>query len=193
MSEDQNKKAANQPKVADQPKIVNQPKPVGSPKSDASSKQGDQQPPAEPDQQLTVLQTQLQNARASELRAMADYQNLVRRTQDDRIKMIKFAGLSVVESLLQPLDHLAMAKDQLKDQGLDMVYQQFVQALQNEGLEEIEVLGKEFDPTTMEVVSKEVVANEKQMNKVVKVAQRGYKLNGEVIRHAKVVIGEVKK
>jgi molecular chaperone GrpE len=139
---------------------------------------------------LEELQQQLQNARASEIRAMADYQNLVRRTQEERLKMVKFAALSIVGGLLQPLDHLYLAKEQLKDKGLDMVYQQFVQALQNEGVEEIEVFGKEFDPETMEVVSKEEVKDAKQDKKVVKVVQRGYRLNGEVIRHAKVTIGE---
>jgi molecular chaperone GrpE len=145
------------------------------------------------DPQIADLQKQVQNARTSELRAMADYQNLVRRTQEDRIKMVKFAALSLIESLLQPLDHLALAKEQLKDKGLDMVHQQFVQALQNEGVEEIAVVGKEFDPETMEVVNKEEVTDAKQDKKVIKVVQRGYRLNGEVIRHAKVTVGEVKK
>ncbi len=144
-------------------------------------------------QQLQQLQDELQKARQSEIRAMADYQNLVRRTQEERVKMMKFASLSVVGGLLQPLDHLFLAKEQLKDQGLNMVYQQFVTALQNEGLEEVDVMGKEFDPETMEVVNKEAVEDGKQDGKVVKVAQRGYRLNGDVIRHAKVVVGEATK
>lgn len=144
------------------------------------------------DGQLAEMQTLLQKARESEIRAMADYQNLVRRTQEDRLKLVKFAALSAIEGLLEPLDHLFLAKEQLKDPGLNMVYQQFVQALQAEGLEEIEVLAKEFDPATMEVVATEEVADQKQDQKVIKVAQRGYRLHGDVIRHAKVTLGKKK-
>lgn len=160
---------------------------------DTKKKPAEEEVVEDGDEQLSELEEQLQKARASELRAMADYQNLVRRTQEDRVKMMKFAVLSAVEGLLEPIDNLYLAKEQLKDKGLEMVYQQFMRALQNEGAEEIEVMGKEFDPSTMEVVSTEKVDNAKQDKKVIKVAQRGYRLNGEVIRHAKVTIGEAKK
>jgi molecular chaperone GrpE len=151
--------------------------------------QQDQLPNAEMDR----LQKDLQKAREGELRAMADYQNLVRRTQEDYGKMAKFANLTLIESLLQPLDHLYLAKEQLKDQGLNMVYQQFVQVMQEEGLEEIEVLGKVFDPATMEVVGKEHTSKQDQVDKVIKVTQRGFRLHGDVIRHAKIVVGEMAK
>jgi molecular chaperone GrpE len=139
---------------------------------------------------LSKLQMDVQQAQEAEKRAMADYHNLVRRTQEEKIRMVKFAAKSMAESILQPLEHLFLAKEQLKDKGLDMVYQQFQQALQNEGLEEIACLGKEFDPHTMEVVDKKPVEDKKQSGKVIQIMQRGYRLNGEVIRHAKVVIGE---
>jgi molecular chaperone GrpE len=136
------------------------------------------------------LQQQLIAAQEGERRAIADYQNLMRRTQEERIKMIKMASRSVVEAILQPLEHLFLAKEQLKDKGLEMVYQQFQRALAEEGLEEIQVMGKEFDPHTMEVVDKQQVEDHNQVGKVIKITQRGYTLNGDVVRHAKVIIGE---
>ena len=139
--------------------------------------------------QLAQAQEEARSAQESERRAIADYQNLMRRTQDDRIKMVKLAGRSVIESLLQPFEHLHMATQQLKDQGLNMVYQQFQQALEQEGLEEIPVMGKEFDPHVMEVIDKQLVDDPSQVDKVVKVTQRGFTLNGEVIQHAKVILG----
>ena len=142
------------------------------------------------EKELEQLKKEVGLARESERRAVADYQNLHRRTQEDKGKMAKFAARSVVESILQPLEHLYLAKEQLKDKGLDMVYQQFQMVLQNEGLEEISVMGKEFDPETMEVVHKEKVEDATQVGKVVRVMQRGYRLNGEVLQHAKVVVGE---
>src|SRR5260221_383416 len=85
------------------------------------------------EQELEDLKKEVEYARESERRAVADYQNLHRRTQEDRVKMVKMAARNVVESILQPLEHLYLAKEQLKDKGLDMVYQQFQMALQNEG------------------------------------------------------------
>ncbi len=139
------------------------------------------------------LEAQIKNLQEQQRRAQADYQNLHRRTQDDRAKMAKMASLSVIESILQPLDHLILAKDQLKDKGLDMVVMQFQQALAGEGLEEIDVMGKKFDSATMEVIDKVEVKDKKDLEKVMKVVSRGYRLNGEVIRHAKVVVGAEKE
>lgn len=142
--------------------------------------------------EVEELLRQLDEAKDKERRALADYHNLQRRTQEDRLKMVKLAAGSVMESILQPLEHLFLAKEHLQDSGLQMVYQQFQDALRGEGLEEIDALGKEFDPQTMEVVEKQAVDDHKQVGKVVKVTSRGYRLNGEVIRHAKVIVGEAK-
>lgn len=139
---------------------------------------------------IEELEQQLRSARDRELRAQADYQNLSRRTMEDRNKMARMASQEVIENILQPLDHLLLAKLQLQDKGLDMVWQQFKQVLSDQGLEEIEVMGKKFDEQIMEVIDKVKVEDKKQVEKVVKVTQPGYKLNGEVIRVAKVVIGE---
>src|SRR4051812_31121241 len=87
--------------------------------------------------QVMELQEKLAQAQEKERRAVADYANLTRRTQEERLRMIKLAAREVIESVLQPLEHLFLAKEQLKDPGLNMVYQQFQQALEQSGLEEI--------------------------------------------------------
>lgn len=141
-----------------------------------------QQPTSVPDYQLEIAQLKEQV-----LRSQADYQNLVRRTQEDRLKFAKMAGEEVLVSLLQPLDHLEMATKQLQDPGLKMVLQQFEQVLAQFGVAEIECLGREFDVNTMEVAAREddqpVVEG-----KVKEIIRKGYTLNGSVIRHAKVVV-----
>ena len=134
--------------------------------------------------QLQELEEQIHTLKEAQLRSQADYHNLVRRTQEDRAKLVKLATLGLVEDLLQPLDHLSMAAAQLKDAGLDMVIKQFWSVLNQQGLEELQVLGKPFDAHTMEVVDK--VGDSETVTQVV---SRGYQLNGEVIRHAKVVVG----
>ncbi len=132
---------------------------------------------------LLALEEQLKVASEKEKRSLADYQNLLRRTQEERLKGIKLANQSLMEDLIQPLEHLEMAAAQLNDPGLNMVLDQLKKVLVNAGLEEIEVMGKEFDVNLMEAVEKKG-----QGNKVIEVVRKGYKLNGVVIQHAKVTL-----
>lgn len=134
--------------------------------------------------ELTELQQRLVAAEDREKRALADYQNLTRRTQEDRGRLVKLAAQDFASSLLQPLDHLSLAAAQIKDKGLDMVVQQFWKVLQEQGLEELNVLNQKFDPSLMEVVDKQGDGDT-----VLKVVKKGYRLNGEVIQIAQVVIG----
>lgn len=152
----------------------------------------DQHFQADLQQQLEELQKQLQQAQEAEKRAMADYQNLVRRTQEERAHLIKLATKSLVGDLVQPLDHLSLAAQQIKDKGLDMVISQLWHVLEDHGLKEIRPLGEKFDLSTMEVVDKEADVTDEEAV-VVKVVKTGYMLNGEVIQHAKVAMGKKNK
>jgi len=136
-------------------------------------------------EKIINLEEQLKQAKSREQRALADYQNLIRRNQDERSKLVKYAAVSFIENILQPLEHLSMATEQVNDPGLNMVLQQLWLALEQNGLQEISALGKKFDVHTMEVVDKDG-----EGDVVIKIVKRGYMLNGEVIQHAKVVVGE---
>lgn len=144
---------------------------------------------AELEAEVEKLQEEVQKAQDEARRALADYQNVVRRSQEERSKIVKLAAKDVVLAILLPLDHLNLAKEQLKDHGLNMVYQQFQQALLSQGAQEIDAMGQPFDENKMEVVDKRPVTDPLQENVVIGVTQRGYTLHGEVIRHARVVIG----
>lgn len=138
--------------------------------------------------ELQQVQDQLVQAHEREQRALADYQNLIRRTDGERLKLIKLASRGLVADLLQPLEHLSLAADHLQDAGLSMAIKQLWQQLDEHGLKEIKVMGKEFDVNTMEAVESDGVGK-KKAEKVVKIVRRGYTLNGEVLQHAKVVLG----
>lgn len=145
------------------------------------------------DELIEKLNGELELAREKERRAVADYQNLVRRNREEKIKIAKFAALDLVETIIDPLTHLSLAAEQLNDQGLNMVIAQLWMKLNEAGLEEINPIGQEFDVETMEAVADPSGedSNKEESNKtqkVVKVVTKGYKLNGEVIRHAKVLV-----
>lgn len=140
------------------------------------------------EQQLTDLETELQQAKDAALRAQADYQNLLRRTREERSQLVKMASKQLVEDILEPLEHLSMVAEQSEDTVLPVVLQQLWAKLQDNGLQEIECMGKPFDVNTMEVIDREVDTPD-DGGVVVSVAKRGYMLNGQVIQHAKVVLG----
>lgn len=133
--------------------------------------------------QVQQLQADLRQAQERERRALADYQNLVKRTQEDRVRMMTFANRELLSSLLQPLEHLSLAAAQLQDQGLNMVVTQFWQVLSQAGLEEIKTDDQPFNPELMEVVE----AGDKKQ-RVIKVVKKGYQLHGQVLQHAKVIL-----
>ncbi len=139
-------------------------------------------------QKFAELEQQLQAAKDAELRARADYNNLQRRSREEHSQMVKLATKSMVEDLLEPLEHLTMTAEQLKNTILDMVLGKLWNALKEHGLAEIEVLGKPFDLYKMEVVDL-VDGVSEQDGVVVKIVKRGYVLNGQVLQHAKVVLG----
>jgi molecular chaperone GrpE len=156
----------------------------------ATSKSHDQKPEHQdqetPDysDQIQKLEAEILRLQDKERRALADYQNLQRRQHEERLKTIKYATAELIEALLQPMDHLYMAAAQLNDQGLQLILTQFEQVFQQFELEEIKVLGQPFSAETMEVIEKK-----SDKNQVTQVIKKGYRLHGQVIRVAQVVMG----
>ena len=138
--------------------------------------------------QLEQIQAQLNHAQEKERRSLADYQNLLRRTNEERVRIAKFANKDLIQALLPVAENLDRATVQFADEGLSLVVKQLWQVLAEFGVEIIEVEGKKFDVDAMEAVD----ANG-ESDVVTAVIQPGYKLKGEVIQHAKVVLGKPKK
>ncbi|MBP7842894.1 nucleotide exchange factor GrpE [Candidatus Woesebacteria bacterium] len=134
-------------------------------------------------EQLVATSNQLAEAKRREQLALADYQNLVRRTNEERGRVARLAARNFVDGMLQPLSHLTLAGQQLNDAGLNMVIGQLWQSLEENGLKKIDALGKDFDVSTMEAVEKG-----EHGKKVLKIVRDGYVLNDEVIQHAKVIL-----
>lgn len=118
-------------------------------------------------------------------RTMADYQNLERRIEEERKLLSKLSAMLLVEKLLPVLDNLENAQTHLKDEGLEMVIKQFKEILTQEGVEEIEAIGQQFDPSKHEAIETQAGEND---NTVARVVAKGYKIEDKVIRPAKVVV-----
>jgi len=163
---------------------------VGQVQSNSKSKVAESTPKFTSDElaklrsQIVQLKSQLTQAQSKEMRALADYQNLLRRTQEERGKLIKLIAAEVMSSLLLPIEHLSLLAQKGQDPGVKMVVDELWQVLSQQGLAEIQALGQEFDVEQMEVVEKSGKGT-----RVTQVIRPGYSLNGQVIQHAKVVVG----
>lgn len=146
--------------------------------------------------QLELRVAELEKQTAEHLegwqRAKADYENLRRRTEDQRSTVVKAASEEMVRSLLPIVDNMERAlkaasesnSDELRD-GVEMVFKQLVDTLAAQGVEQIEAVGKEFDPEIHEAIAR-IKGKE---NICVSEHARGYKLYGKVVRPARVSVG----
>lgn len=123
-------------------------------------------------------------------RARADYQNLEKRVESQQRERALSASRELIIKLLPVGDSFSLAARHLKDQGLDLAVRQFWQALEGEGLSEIKVEGREFDPNEMECV--EVIEGGKE-GKVAEEVKPGYCLMGKILRPAQVKVFKYKK
>lgn len=137
------------------------------------------------------LQAQLQEKDEAYRRVLADYQNVVKRAQEEKRQWLQVACQDLLSDLLPSLDHLHMAVSHFPDPSLKMIVGDLDRVLVQHGLEKMETLGQSFDAQTMEAV--DVAAGEK--DQVVAEQLAGFRLNGKVLRHAQVVVGngEVEK
>ncbi|MFL5784534.1 MAG: nucleotide exchange factor GrpE [Bacteriovoracaceae bacterium] len=132
----------------------------------------------------------------------AEMENARKRMERERENDLKYGNQKILENLIQVIDNFDRTLDMLKgDQdskvqnivtGLRMVEKQFVDTLGKYGLSQIESVGKDFDPNYHEALAQEYVEG-KRPNEVIKEFQKGYVLNGRVVRAAKVVVASDKQ
>lgn len=138
------------------------------------------------DSKIKELEKKCQEYELNWKRAVADYQNLKRRSEKERLDVIKYANLNFIKDLLPVVDNFVALLNHTDDQGLKITVNHFIEALRMQGLQEIDVLGKDFDPNTCEAI--EVVKGEP--NKVIEVLQNGYTYNDRLVRPARVKVGK---
>lgn len=119
-------------------------------------------------------------------RALADYQNLKKRVEGERIEFIKYVLEEFLLKLLPVVDDLEAAERHLKDPGLTLAVAKLKTILADEGVGEMDLAGKPFDPKLAECL--ELIPGKK--DQVIKVAQKGYLLNDKVLRPARVKVGK---
>jgi len=129
------------------------------------------------------------------LRAVAELENTKRRAEKDVSNAHKFALERFAQDLLPVIDSLEKALEissehqevKAMQEGIAMTMRLFTDAVKKYGLEQLDPVGEPFDPNYHEAMS--MVPNpDMEPNTVMTVVQRGYRLNGRLIRPARVIV-----
>ncbi|HKK78926.1 MAG TPA: nucleotide exchange factor GrpE [Phaeodactylibacter sp.] len=163
---------------------------------DESTEASTQEVPVE--DQLQALQQENDELRDKYLRLAAEFDNYKRRMIKEKMQMMSNAARDTMSALLPVLDDFDRAKKaaeqndkgNLFEEGIGLVYRKLYTTLKQKGLEPMDSEGHDFDPEFHEALTEIPAPSEDMKGKVVDVVERGYTLNGNIIRHAKVVVGK---
>lgn len=127
----------------------------------------------------------------------AEVENMRKRFEREKENLLKFGNEKVLSGLVGVVDNFDLTVNALKNdnddkvqnivKGIDMVRSQFLEVLKQNGLTQVESLGKIFDPNFHEAVA-QAPAEGKKDQEIITEYQRGYVLNGRLLRAAKVVV-----
>jgi molecular chaperone GrpE len=149
-------------------------------------------------EQIAKLTEELAEAKEQALRSVAEAQNARRRAEQDVEKAHKFALEKFVGSLLPVVDNLERAieaaaadgaEPQVLNEGVELTLKTFVDALKGHKVEQVAPEGEPFDPQLHQAISA-VESPEAEPNTVLNVVQKGYTLNGRLVRPAMVVVSK---
>ena len=140
--------------------------------------------------ELKALQLKCEEYLNGWKRERADFLNHKKEEMERIGIIIKYANEELILKILPILDNFCLAEKHIEDEGLLQIKKQMEDLLKKEGVEHIEVLGKQFDPNTMEAVGRVPASNEGEDGIVAEETQRGYTMHGKVITPAKVKVTE---
>ena len=130
------------------------------------------------------------------LRLYSEFDNYRKRTAKEKLELSATASAAVMKDLLPVLDDFERALQNMEKngneadlQGVTLIYNKFKSTLQKRGLEEIVAIDCDFNTDEHEALTMVPAPDESKKGKVIDVIQKGYKLNGTVIRFARVVVG----
>lgn len=151
----------------------------------------------EKDQKVAELQAKVDELNDKYLRLYSEFDNFRKRTAKEKIELIQTGGEDVFKSILPVMDDFERAiKSNAEttdvkavNDGVNLIFHKLKSTLTNKGLEEMKSLGEVFNPDIHEAITNIPSPSEDQKGKVLDELEKGYSLNGKIIRFAKVVIG----
>ncbi len=175
------------------------PQAAGAAETEAGQQGADESPrELTPQERIVQLEEELVSAQDAALRAQADAQNVIRRAEQDVEKARKFALerftgelLPVVDNLERALEAASGDEEVVKPiaEGVELTLKSFLDALAKFHVEVVDPQGEPFDPNVHQAMSM-VENNDVEPNTVIAVMQKGYTLNGRLVRPAMVMVSK---
>ncbi len=150
-----------------------------------------------PEQLLAQAKAEIEELKTQALYKQAEFENYRKRTIKEKAELILNGSKSAVTALLPIVDDLERALPSMKKaedvaavaEGVELIYQKFLKALAGLGVKPIDTEGKDFDVDLHEAVAQVPGVPDEQKGRVIDCIEKGYMLNDQVIRHAKVAVG----
>ena len=148
------------------------------------------------EQELNTLKQEHETLQSQYMRIAADFDNFRKRQSRDQDDIRQQLVCSTLSEILPVVDNFERARQQLNPEGEEAqalhrsyqgLYKQLVDVLKQQGVARMEVVGQLFDPTLHEAVLREE-STEYVEDAITEELQRGYHLNGKVLRHALVKV-----
>jgi molecular chaperone GrpE len=141
------------------------------------------------------LERQLAEQKDRMMRAVAEADNVRRRTQRDAEDRVRYANESLVRELLPILDNFDRAVASARSAGgaesvlagVELIQRELLRVLERAGVSRYSAIGQPFDPTRHEAIAR-VVSMDAAPNTVVSETAPGYMLHGRVVRPAMVAV-----
>ncbi|MEE3384059.1 MAG: nucleotide exchange factor GrpE [Prevotella sp.] len=128
----------------------------------------------------------------------AEFDNFRRRTIKEKAELILNGSEKAVQAVLPVADDMERALEngektddpQVLKEGMELIYQKFMKALESLGVKKIDTTDADFDVDFHEAIAMVPGMGDEKSGKVLDCVQTGYTLNDKVIRHAKVAVGQ---
>ena len=181
-----------------QPEAGQDQEPVEQEAQEPIQAEGEEQTPESPEETIARLEEAASSAHDEALRAQAEAQNTIRRAEQDVEKARKFALERFCNELLPVVDNLERALEAAEGdeeilkpiaEGVELTLKSFLDALQKFSIEPVSPQGEPFDPQLHQAMTM-VENGEVEPNTVIAVMQKGYTLNGRLVRPAMVMVSK---
>ncbi len=149
------------------------------------------------EEQLAQARAEIEELKTQALYKQAEFENYRKRTIKEKAELILNGSKTAVTALLPVVDDLERALPSMEKaedvaavaEGVELIYQKFLKALAGLGVKQIETEGKDFDVDLHEAIAQVPGVPDEQKGRVIDCVEKGYTLNDNVIRHAKVAVG----
>lgn len=156
-----------------------------------------QEPVNQAEKRIAELEEQVAMQNDKFLRLYSEFDNFRKRTAREKVEILNTAGEDIIKNLLPVLDNFERAiktnetATDLKsvNEGINLIAQMLRSSLQQRGLQVMVSIGEPFNTDLHEAITEIPAPTPELKGKVVDEVEKGYTLNGKVIRFAKVVVG----